>query len=85
MQLGRASWTAIGFSLLLVGVNVGSLRAQSILEGKATGTVKSEDGVPLPGAAVEISSPSLIAGTRSTTSPAVETGLRVLSPCGVAS
>jgi hypothetical protein len=52
--------------LLLVGVGVQSVRAQAILEGKVTGTVTSEDGEPLPGATVEISSPALL-GTRSTT------------------
>jgi len=70
------------FSLLFVGVNVGSLRAQSILEGKATGTVKSEDGVPLPGASVEISSPSLLAGTRSTTTSAKGTYVFLNLPVG---
>ena len=66
MQLGKASSTAFCLSLLLVGVSVSPVRAQAILEGKLTGTVTSEDGVPLPGATVEISSPALL-GTRSTT------------------
>ena len=66
MQLGRASSTALCLSLLLVGVSVSPVRAQAILEGKLTGTVTSEDGVPLPGATVEISSPALL-GTRTTT------------------
>ena len=70
MQLGRVSVTAICFSVLLVGVGVRSLRAQAILEGKATGTVMSDDGAPLPGATVEISSPSLLGGKRSTTTSA---------------
>ena len=67
MRLGRAPLTAMCLSLLLVGVSVRSVRAQAILEGKVTGTVTSEDGVPLPGAAVEISSPSLLAVKRSAT------------------
>ena len=56
MQLGRASLTAICSSLFLVGGSAGSLRAQSIQEGKLTGTVVSEDRLALPGATVEISS-----------------------------
>jgi len=70
MQLGRASLTAMCLSLLLVGVSVRSVRAQAILEGKVTGTVTSEDGVPLPGAAVEISSPALLGVKRSATTSA---------------
>jgi len=69
MQLRRVSLTAMCVSVLFVGVGVGSVRAQAILDGKATGTVMSEDGVPLPGATVEISSPSLL-GKRSTTTSA---------------
>ena len=41
-----------------------SVHAQAIHEGKVTGVVTSEDGVALPGATVEISSPALLAGTR---------------------
>src|SRR6266480_4703734 len=70
MRLGRASLTAISASLCLVGGSVGSLHAQSIQEGKITGTVVSEDRLALPGATVEISSPALITGTRSTTTSA---------------
>ena len=70
MQLGRASLTAICTSVFLVGGGVGSLLAQSIQEGKITGTVVSEDRLALPGATVEISSPALITGTRSTTTSA---------------
>ncbi len=70
MQLGKVSSTALCLCLLLVGVSVGPVRAQAILEGKVTGTVTSEDGVPLPGAAVEIASPALLAGTMTTTTSA---------------
>ena len=44
-----------------------SLRAQAIHEGKLTGTVAGEDRAVIPGATVEISSPALMSGTRSTT------------------
>ena len=66
----EGSSTATFSLLLLVGVSVRPVRAQAILEGKVTGTVTSEDGVPLPGATVEISSPALLAGTRSATTSA---------------
>jgi hypothetical protein len=68
MQLGKASWTAISCSLLLVGLSVRTGHAQSIQQGKITGTVVSEDRLALPGATIEISSPALMTGTRSTTS-----------------
>jgi len=67
MQLGRASSTALSVSLLLVGMGAATGHAQSIQEGKLTGTVVSEDRLALPGATIEISSPALITGTRSTT------------------
>jgi hypothetical protein len=53
-----------------VGGSAGILLAQSIQEGKLTGTVVSEDRLALPGATVEISSPALMIGTRSTTTSA---------------
>jgi len=67
MQLGRVSLTAACFSLVLVGVSVRTGHAQSIQQGKITGTVVSEDKLSLPGATVEISSPALITGSRSVT------------------
>lgn len=70
MQLGRASLTAMCFSLVLVGVSVRPGHAQAISEGKMTGTVVSEDGMALPGATLEISSPALIAGKQSATTSA---------------
>ena len=69
MQLPRVV-AATCLAFLLVGVGVGSVWAQAVHEGKVTGTVMSEDGVPLPGATVEISSPALLAGTRTTTTSA---------------
>jgi hypothetical protein len=53
----------LGF--LLVVVNASVVRAQSILEGKITGTITDDKGEPLPGATVEITSPILM-GKRST-------------------
>lgn len=82
MQLGKKTWAATCFSLLLIGVGVRSVRAQAILEGKATGTVMSEDGAPLPGATVEISGPALLAGKRSTTTSARGTYVFLNLPVG---
>jgi hypothetical protein len=49
-------------------VSVRIAHAQSVQQGKITGNVVSEDQLALPGATIEISSPALITGTRSTTS-----------------
>jgi len=43
-----------------------SLRSQTIEYGKITGTVVDEEGVPLPGATVEIASSALMGGKRAT-------------------
>jgi hypothetical protein len=51
-------------------MSVEAVHAQSMQEGKLTGTVFSEDKLALPGATVEISSPALITATRTTTSSA---------------
>jgi hypothetical protein len=48
------------FMLCLGFMNVGVVRAQSILDGKITGTITDENGEPLPGAAVEIAGPALM-------------------------
>jgi hypothetical protein len=81
MRLRGAPFVAVCVSLLLVGVS-GSVRAQAILEGKVTGTVTSEDGVPLPGATVEISSPALLAVKRTTTTSARGTYVFLNLPVG---
>jgi hypothetical protein len=80
MQLGKVL-TATCLAFLLVGVSVRSVRAQAVHEGKVTGTVMSEDGVPLPGAKVEISSPALL-GTRSTMTSARGTYVFLNLPIG---
>ncbi len=82
MQSGRASSTAISVCLLLVGFGAAAVHAQSIQEGKLTGTVASEDRLALPGAAIEISSPALITGTRSTTTSAKGTYVFLNVPPG---
>jgi hypothetical protein len=80
MQLGKVL-TATCLAFLLVGVSVRSVRAQAVHEGKVTGTVMSEDGVPLPAAKVEISSPALL-GTRSTMTSARGTYVFLNLPVG---
>jgi len=57
----------LGICLAVISVNVA--RAQSILEGKITGTISDDKGEPLPGVTVEITSPILM-GKRSTTTSA---------------
>ena len=57
-------------------------RAQAILEGKLTGTVTGQDAAIIPGATVEISSPALLPGTRSTTTSANGTYLFLNLPVG---
>jgi outer membrane receptor protein involved in Fe transport len=44
----------------LAFMNVAVVRAQSILDGKITGTITDDKGEPLPGATVEITSPALM-------------------------
>ena len=51
-------------SVLLAALAATPLHAQAIHEGKLTGSVVSDDRTAVPGATVEISSPSLMAGTR---------------------
>ena len=48
------------FALCLAVVFVGVARAQSVMEGKVTGTVTDDKGEPLPGATVEISGPAIM-------------------------
>jgi len=57
------------FALCLAVVNVPVARAQSVLEGKITGTITDDRGEPLPGVAVELKGPSIM-GKRSTVTSA---------------
>lgn len=56
-------------ALYLAAVNVNLVRAQSVLEGKLTGTVADDSGELLPGASAEITGPSIM-GKRSTVTSA---------------
>jgi len=51
---------------LLAFFCVDHIQAQSILDGKLTGTITDDTGEPLPGVTVEVTSPALITGKRST-------------------
>jgi outer membrane receptor protein involved in Fe transport len=81
MRFGRASCTTLCIGLLFAGASATSARAQAILDGKATGTVTSEDGAPLPGATVELTSPSL-QGKRTATTSAKGTYVLLNLPVG---
>jgi hypothetical protein len=63
--------------------SVTSVRAQSILDGKLTGTITEASGDPLPGVAVEITSPALISGKRATVTSAKGTYVFLNLPVGV--
>ena len=67
----------------LAFVTVGAARAQSILDGKLTGTITEAAGDPLPGVAVEVTSPALISGKRATVSSARGTYVFLNLPVGV--
>ncbi len=69
-------------SLFLVGGWASAVHAQAIHEGKLTGTVASEDHAVMPGATVEISSPALMSGTKSTITSANGTYLFLNLPLG---
>ena len=65
----------------LAVVNVSVARAQSILEGKITGTITDDKGESLPGAAIEVTSPAMI-GKRSVLSSARGTFAILSLPIG---
>lgn len=65
MYRAKKFLTAACLSIFVFAVvNVNVVQAQSVLEGKLTGTVADDSGELLPGATVEITGPSIM-GTRS--------------------
>jgi len=64
MLTGRRLVAGTCFWLFSFGVCTAPALAQSIHDGKLTGTITSEDRAVMPGATVEISSPSQMGGTR---------------------
>ena len=69
----------LGLGFIIMNVSVA--RAQSILEGKITGTITDDNGEPLPGASVEITSPALM-GKRSAATSAKGTFVFLSLPSG---
>lgn len=70
-------------AVCLAFVAVPALRAQSILDGKLTGTISEASGEPLPGVSVEITSPALISGKRVTVTSGKGTYVFLNLPVGV--
>ena len=70
-------------ALGLAFFSVNTARAQAILEGKLTGSITEASGEPLPGVAVEVSSPALISGKRATVTSAKGTYVFLNLPVGV--
>lgn len=70
-------------AVCLAFVAVPAARAQSILDGKLTGTITEASGEPLPGVSVEITSPALISGKRATVTSAKGTYVFLNLPVGV--
>ena len=70
-------WSSLRFS----GAS-GIVLAQSIQHGKISGRILDESGQPIPGVKVEITSPALISGTRTTTSAASGTYIFLSLPIG---
>jgi outer membrane receptor protein involved in Fe transport len=67
----------------LAFITVGAVRAQSILDGKLTGTITEVSGDPLPGVAIEVTSPALISGKRATITSARGTYVFLNLPPGI--
>jgi outer membrane receptor protein involved in Fe transport len=67
--------------LLVAFIGVTKSQAQSILEGKITGTITDDKGEPLPGATVELTSPAMM-GKRSAVTSAKGTYFLLNLPIG---
>jgi len=78
----RSLLVMLSLAVGLAVFNGGAVRAQSILDGKVTGTIKEASGDPLPGVAVEISGPALVSGKRATVTSAKGTYVFLNLPGG---
>ena len=74
-------FVACFFAFIFSVVNVGGVRAQSILEGKITGTITDDKGETLPGATVELTGTTLM-GKRSAVTSARGTYVFISLPIG---
>jgi hypothetical protein len=74
-------FVACFFTFIFAVVNVSVVGAQSILEGKISGTITDDNGEILPGATVEITSPALM-GKRSAVTSAKGTYVFLNLPIG---
>ncbi len=63
--------------------NAGLVRAQSVLDGKLTGTITDDKGEPLPGANVEMTGAALISGKRTGVTSARGTYVFLNLPPGI--
>ena len=72
------SCRSLGFCVgLLIAITIplwdsGVVQAQSINTGKLTGTILNDDGEPIAGVQVEITSDALISGKRTTNTQRME-------------
>lgn len=69
-------------AILIAFVGVTRIQAQSILDGKLTGTITDDQGEPLPGVAVEVTSAALVSGKRSAVTSARGTYVFLNLPVG---
>lgn len=77
------SWMTCILAVLMIVANVALVRGQSVLDGKLSGTIVDDQGVPLPGANVEVTSPALISGKRATVTSAKGSYVFLGLPVGV--
>ena len=82
MHPGRKLFAVACCLLVYLLLGATSAGAQAIHEGKVTGTVMGEDQAVMPGASVEISSPALMGGVKSTTTTRTGTYLFLNLPIG---
>ncbi|MBP1636580.1 MAG: Outer rane receptor for ferrienterochelin and colicin, partial [Acidobacteria bacterium] len=82
MHPGRKLFAVACCLLVYLLLGATSAGAQAIHDGKVTGTVMGEDQAVMPGATVEISSPALMGGVKSTTTTRTGTYLFLNLPIG---
>ncbi len=76
-------WLGGLLAVLMVIGSVAPAIGQSILDGKMTGTIVDDQGEPLPGVSVEVSSPALISAKRATLTTSKGTYVFLNLPVGI--